>query len=750
MRQQVLPLLPAEAVPIGPVAGLVETGEGGVVFVAGLAAFVFDAGDLVGRRLAAVQLVETGIASAVEVSAAFAVTTRTLLRWRQAVAADGVSGLVPDRSGPKGPSKLTEQVVARIRRLDADGVSLAAIGAQVGVDTATVRVALGRRAGSAGWQARHAPVSGDTGGDGNDSTDTVDADAGGDDDENADGDDDLPVLPAPEPRTTERELARWGLLEQAPVVFTPGAHLPLAGLLLVLPALAHLRLVEVFESVYGRLRPGFYGLRASVLMLVFLALLREPRAEGATRIRPADLGRLLGLDRAPEVKTIRRKLNELTARRRGVKLQAALAKAHAAAAPQALGFLHVDGHTRVYYGTRNLPKAHIARLHMAAHASAETWIGDAEADPLFVITALPGASLAGELLRLIPQIRAMLGPKRKPTVIFDRGGWSPTLFKAMIDAGLHVLTYRKAPFDPVDEQAFHTIGWKAPDGAAHRYRLADTRVALPLPGGQTLTLRQVTRLAADGVQVPILTSNTRLAASAVCWRMTRRWRQENYFRYARMHFALDGLDSYADTPDDLARLVPSPAKKKARDAVERARTGLSAAEATLATAVEDATVRAGQPANNGSAVVDPAAATGLDSAQERLEQASAQSRTTPTHLPLGQVRPDARLLDEERKLITHAIRMSAYNAESILARMLNGHYARAEDEARALIREAFTLSGDINVRDGQLHVRLDPATAPRRSRALAALCQQLTDTEPTYPGTDLTIVYSVKHHPDPS
>ena len=66
-------------------------------------------------------------------------------------------------------------------------------------------------------------------------------------------------------------------------MFTPAAHLPLAGLLLVLPALAHLRLVEVFAGVYGRLRHGFYGLRATVLMLVFLALLREPKP----RARPA-------------------------------------------------------------------------------------------------------------------------------------------------------------------------------------------------------------------------------------------------------------------------------------------------------------------------------------------------------------------------------------------------------------------------------------------------------------------------------
>lgn len=107
-------MLPAEAVPVGPVAGLVETEEGGVVFVAGLATFAFDTDDRVGRRLAAVQLVETGIASAVQVAAAFAASPRTLLRWRKVVAAEGVAGLVPDRPGPKGPRKLTEQVVEGI------------------------------------------------------------------------------------------------------------------------------------------------------------------------------------------------------------------------------------------------------------------------------------------------------------------------------------------------------------------------------------------------------------------------------------------------------------------------------------------------------------------------------------------------------------------------------------------------------------------------------------------------------------
>lgn len=148
MSQQVLPLLPGDAVAIGPLAGLVQTEAGGVVFVCGLATFAFTDDDVLGRRLAAVQLVETKIASVGAVTAGFGITQATLWRWRQAFTAQGVAGLVPAKVGPKGPSKLTEGVIARIQALDADGLTLAAIAEQTGVSTATVRVALGRKAGS--------------------------------------------------------------------------------------------------------------------------------------------------------------------------------------------------------------------------------------------------------------------------------------------------------------------------------------------------------------------------------------------------------------------------------------------------------------------------------------------------------------------------------------------------------------------------------------------------------------------------
>jgi hypothetical protein len=324
-----------------------------VVYVNGLATFCFDADDELGRQLAAVQLAETEIARPSQVAAGFGVTRNTLWRWRQGFAAEGVAGLVSGQRGPAGPSKLTGEVVARIRELAGQGGSLAAIGEQTGVSTATVRVALGRCRGSAGWEARktaaegHAvvdaesaragdPATGEAQSTAADSDIVVDAESPAAADQFADNLDNLtasvlPVLADPAPRTGERALARYGLLTEAGPVFTEGARLPLAGLWLVLPALAVTGLLEVFADTYGRLRNGFYGLRPVVLTLLFLAFLRDPRAEGLTRLTPADLGRLLGLDRAPEVKTLRRKLAELAGYRRGAALQCALAGARRSA-----------------------------------------------------------------------------------------------------------------------------------------------------------------------------------------------------------------------------------------------------------------------------------------------------------------------------------------------------------------------------------------------------------------------------------
>ena len=758
VTQPVLPLTPAGATPIGPIAALVADPDGGsVVYVNGLATFCFDADDEVGRRLAAVQLVETEIARPSQVASGFAVTCNTLWRWRCEFAADGVAGLVPGKRGPTGPFKLTDEVVARIRELQQQGWTLAAIGAETGVSTATVRVALGRCRGSIGWETRKtaakSPIAVDVESAcaASSITDEVEsitaADQFVDDaDEHATASM-LPVLADPVPRTGERALARYGLLAEAEPVFTQGARLPLAGLWLVLPALAVTGLLQVFTDTYGRLRNGFYGLQPVVLTLLFLALLRDPRAEGLTRLTPADLGRLLGLDRAPEVKTLRRKLGELAAYRRGAALQGALAAAHAAARPDAIGYLMIDGHMRAYFGTRDLQKTHVARLHMAARATAETWVADADGQPVMVITAAPSSSLAGEIERLLPALRATVGAQRRATLIFDRGGWSPALLKKIIDADFDVICWRKGDFEPLSDTDFTECSFTDTDtGIEHTYTLGEITTELDCGKNATLSLRQIHKRGRDGSQHPLVTSQRDLPAAEIVWRLGGRWRHENYFRYGRTHFALDALDDYTDKPDDPTRLVPNPAKTGAAAAVSTAEQCLADAETVLAAAISAAAAAAGRPDNHGSAAVDPAAVAAVETARSQLDQARTDRAATPARVPLANVRPNARLLDEETKLITHAIRMSAYNAETTLARLLREHYSRAADEARALLREAMRLPGDIHITGDTLHLRLDPATAARRSRAIASLCNELTATETRYPGTNLKIKYSVKGH----
>src|SRR5271165_5278230 len=421
LSQLPLPLLPSGAAEIAPGVGLFTGDGGGLVTVHGLATFAWDGGDEAGRRLAAVQLVRLRAASQGQVAGAFGVDPGTIWRWDQALAAGGVAALVPARRGPKGASKLTPQLAERIAGLDAAGATLSEIAAATGVSTFSVRNALGRVAARGQGTAAGTAAGGAGLVAGDDEQRPVAA---------------VPVLPDPVPRDGERALARWGLLgEGAEPVFTAGARYPLAGLLLALPALEGAGLLDAAREVYGRLKDGFYGLAATLLTLVFLALAGEPRAEGATRVPPAALGRVLGLDRAPEVKTIRRKLGELAA----AELIMALARRHAAARPDALGFLYVDGHARVYYGTRQVQKTHVARLKFPAAATMETWVTDQQGDPVFMVVAEPSDSLAGELRRLLPQLRGIVGQGRRATVCFDRGGWSPALFADITAAGFDVL-----------------------------------------------------------------------------------------------------------------------------------------------------------------------------------------------------------------------------------------------------------------------------------------------------------------------
>ena len=418
--------------------------------------------------------------------------------------------------------------------------------------------------------------------------------------------------------------------------------------------------------------------------------------------------------------------------------------------------LYVDGHVRAYHGTRKLAKTHLARTRFPAPASLETWVSDEDGDPVLVVMATPGASLASELRRLVPTLRAVVGDSRRVLVAFDRGGWSPALFAHLHTAGFDVLTWRKGPAPDQPAEAFTQVRHTDTNGVEHSWDLADTMVDLPLadtPGAVTFRMRQVTRLDTKKGrtrQVHVLTTRTDLTPGEVVYRMGMRWRQENHFRYARMRFDLDSHDSYDHAEDDPARSVPNPAKARTRADVTAARAHLDRARARAD--ADLLALRSPTPGGDGVTITNAMLkhlTAEVRAAEADLSAAQQANRATPTRLPLAQVNPGQQTLDVNTKLITHAVKIAAYRVTTALARdiRLNTGYARAGDEAHTLARQILTHTGDIHPDSHTLTIRLDPLPTARATHAAHQLCEHLTATATTYPGTQTVIRYEVKPRP---
>jgi hypothetical protein len=761
--QPPLPLVAGDARPVGAAAAIVEDGDGGRVFVHGNLAYAWDVGDCAARRFAAVSLMRIKAATQLEVAEAFAVKPATVRRWETWLTESGVVGLLGERKGPKRKSKLTAEAVARIQRLRDGGASYRAIAAETGVSEGSVRNALVLADDGARTEEACPATTSDVPPEPEPEPERepkrepeVEKECSAAISDDRAGPVQVPVLADPADRGAERALAAFGLIGYAPPVFTGCARAPLAGLFLALPALTATGLLDTAHTVYGELPNGFYSLDTMLCESVFRALLGEARAQGATRIDPPALGRVLGLDRAPEVKTIRRKIGLLAGAGKAAGWIAAMARRHVQARPEQAAVCYVDGHVRAYQGTRRIAKTHVPRLKFPAPATVETWVCDAAGDPLLVVMAEPAASLAAELRRLIPELRALVGDDRRVLVGFDRGGWSATLFADLDAAGFDTLTWRKGKIADIEQSKFIEHSHIDEHGRTHTWALADSEVTLDIAegprAGEVFAMRQISLFnAAATRQMHILTTRRDLPPGEIRYRMGSRWRQENHYRYARIHFDLDSHDTYRATDDDADRMVPNPAKKPAYRDVEKARRALHLAE----NASDAALLAAHSPQPGTSVVLTNEMINTINAdvhaAETTLDTALAAHQALPARLPLAEVNPDQQVLDTETKLIHHAIRIAAFNTAQSLARAIvtATGYTRADDEAHTLIRTALAGSGDIIPDHHTLHIRLDPLSAPRHTAAIDELCQALNDTNTVYPGTDLTLRYSIKSHRRP-
>ena len=703
-----------------------------VVLVSGINLAQYASSDRMAEVHAMVSLVEQGWANLIEVARAFACCARTVRRHQQRFEEGGLAALGHTNGYPPGRARLAAARERLVQRLKAQGVGQREIARRIGVSEKAIRKLLQRL----GWKATPPPQSQLL----LEAVPTAD-----------------PNLSAfcaaaencvlsqdtdPRDRCADRLLARLGLLEDAPPLFGSAKAVPRAGVLLALPVLVASGVFTCAQEIYGSLGPAFYGLRTSLLTLLLMALWRIKRPEGLKEYSPQDLGQVLGLDRAPEVKTLRRKLARLATAGRAAQFGQALAQHRVTLRGAALGFLYTDGHVRVYHGQHALPKAHVARMRISLPATSDYWVNDSAGDPLFVVTAEANAGLVKMLPGILGQVRALVG-KRRVTVVFDRGGYSPKLFQQILAAGFDLLTYRKGRYPHIPRQRFQERRTRR-DGRTTAYVLADQEVRL-LKG--KLRLRQVTRRMDNGHQTPILTSRWDLPAAQVAYRMFDRWRQENFFKYLREEYALDALVEYATVPDDPTREVPNPAWAALDAQLRQAQAQLDRLQAEYG--LEALTNLEHQRRTmRGFKTAQGKLGQKIWSAWQRVLQLENRRVAVPRRVPVQTVRQEPVVkLAPERKHLTNLLKMVAYQAESDLLRLVAPHYRRADQEGRTLIQSAVATAADLEATKTGLRVTLAAQSSPHRTRAIAALCEELNQTKTIFPGSRLRLHYTIREAP---
>jgi transposase len=729
---------------------LLQEAESGrhAIFLGAVALFEWTEDDRATRRLVVAQLVNAKLATRVDVARVFGLHVNTVSRVAQQVAAEGVSASVGRKRGPHGPRKVTPEVVAELRQAMAAGRTERAAQRQleqrlrIKLSQPQVHRVMHRLKRELAKQPMFelSPVVVD------ESEAVADSVAG-----------------QPESRSLDASEQRAEpAVELTPLKLVPGQSIPsrYLGLMLFYPALQVVGLLELAAQVYQLAGMVRFGVQQVFTELFCLAVLQEPSVERVKHVLRSDLGAVMGSGQAACVKTLRRKLDELSLQRKAVHLGTLLARHWLEVGLVNASYLYVDGHVKVYNGTRLVPEVWNSHRRMPLPGIVQYFVNDLRGRPLLVVTEEVRGNLAKSLPSVIGAIRQVVGDQRF-TVIFDRGGYDGQLFKWLVEQGLDFITYQRGEVH-LDDDLFarREVRW---DGQRVRFSIAEDAVAV----GDAGPWRRIV-IRTPGHQRPILTSLDAkgIAAGRVAALMLTRWRQENFFKYARGHLGLDVLTTYAaETAVD--HEVPNPAFKAATAELKRLRTTAQKLRAALGRAlVLDTHTPAGIDAQQAGTADQATPTTDRPSAKTRrtphvplttraalitqlqtlevqLEETKSHLRSLPARVPLSSLGPLPQTPQLETKLIADAVKVAAYNAQSWLADRLVRHYLNTND-LHDLLRSFAHLSGTlIRQADGGLKVRLQPPDIPLHRRALAGLCADLNLGRPVFPGTDIPVHYEV-------
>jgi len=539
----------------------------------------------------------------------------------------------------------------------------------------------------------------------------------------------------------------------ASVTFEPSVDVPNGGVLFALPALLSVGLLR-HATKYFMLPRGFYRLDTLLVVLAFMALARLKNIESLRYVAPGEWGKLVGMDRIPEVRTMRKKLKVIAQEGEPEVWSAHLCRDWMASCPEQAQLLYLDGHVRVYNGHQTpLPRHYVARQKMALHATTDYWVNAMGGQPFLLMhyPIDPGLIqvLRDDLLPWLedevpnqPSAQALAEDPwlHRFTIVFDREGYSPELFQFLREHRVACLTYHKFPGDPWSTDEFISTPVTLANGGTVSMRLAERGTRL----GKTLWVREIRKLCDSGHQTSILSLDYRSDRAILARAMFARWTQENYFKYMREQYSLDRLVDYETTPIPDGMQVVNPAYRKLDNLVRSRVAKLTRKKAEFGALALDGDINSKTVEKYQQEMATRREE--IDAMQHEVDQLKAQRKATVRYIDVKDLPSDKRFeaLQPYSKHFVDTVKMIAYRAETAMASLIKDTMAHP-DEARHLLRAIYDTEADLlpDLQQGTLTIRLHHLAQHCVDRSLLRLCDVLNATETVFPGTNLRMVYEL-------
>lgn len=506
-----------------------------------------------------------------------------------------------------------------------------------------------------------------------------------------------------------------------------------------------------FKNHYQELDPGYYYIDAIVLLLSFMYLCRIKNPEQLRAINPGEFGKLLGLDRIPEAKCLRKKLKDIGNQQKSSQWNMELAKEWSCVEKNE--FYYIDGHVQVYHGHRaQLGKKHVSRQKLCLPGVQEFWINNAKGMPYFYVCGqvneklqqMIGEQIVPTLLDQmpLPQIDSPNIPKL--TIIFDREAYSPHFFDQLWQQHrVAVITYRKNVKDQ----------WQASEFSENTVEIEGTKTTMKLAEKSVeldgVALREIRRLTKNDHQTSVLTTHPGLTVTQVALYMFSRWSQENFFRYMRQDYDFDKISQYAVDQIDKEFVVVNPAYNKVDYQLKKSREKIARRKAQLYSLVEE-NVKSDLDHTPKVVQKQHGIKEELINLQQEEQQLLDQRKETPHRIKVGDMGENRyNQLHLESKLFRNIIKMICYRAETSFANLLSAEYKKAATEKRALAKDLINTPVDIQVdhENQKLNITVYTQSTPRYNKAVNNLCQILNESQTKFPGTDLCLFYKTATKP---